>query len=64
MIPIAAKEKLCVIAAVIDAGDYFLIYAASMTRIPSFSPLKKKAGNSFSARAGALIKWFTKQMSD
>jgi hypothetical protein len=59
IVPIAAKEKLCVIAAVIDADEYFLIYAASMTKAPGFSSLKKKAGDSFSSRAEALIKWFT-----
>jgi hypothetical protein len=59
IIPLAAKEKLRVLAAVLDAGPFFLIYAASMTRAPSFPGLKKKAGDSFASRAEALIKWFT-----
>ncbi|MDR2444574.1 MAG: hypothetical protein LBD44_01360 [Spirochaetaceae bacterium] len=62
IVPLAAKEKLCVLSAVIDAGEYFLIYAASMTKAPPFSGLKKKAGDSFVSRAEALIKWFTLRM--
>jgi hypothetical protein len=62
IVPIAAKEKLCVIAAVIDVDEYFLVYAASMTKAPGFSGMKKKAGDSFSSRAEALIKWFTARM--
>lgn len=59
IVPLAAKEKLRVLSAVIDAGEYFLIYAASMTKAPPFSGLKKKAGDSFASRAEAVIKWFT-----
>ncbi|MDR0663598.1 MAG: hypothetical protein LBF80_05925, partial [Spirochaetaceae bacterium] len=44
IVPLAAKENLRVLAAVIDAGEYFLIYAACMTKAPSFPALKKKAG--------------------
>jgi hypothetical protein len=62
IVPLAGKEKLCILAAVLDAGEYFLVYAASMTRAPAFSGLKKKAGDSFAARAEALIKWFTVRM--
>ena len=62
IVPLAAKEKLCVLSAVIDAGEYFLIYAASMTRAPPFSGLKKKAGDSFASRAEAVIKWFARRM--
>jgi hypothetical protein len=62
IIPLAAKEKLRVIAAVIDAGEYFLIYAASMAKPPPFQALKKKAGESFASRADALIKWFTQRV--
>jgi hypothetical protein len=62
VIPLAAKEKLRVIAAVIDAGEYFLIYAASMAKEPPFSALKKKAGGSFASRAEALINWFTRRI--
>ncbi|MDR2796125.1 MAG: hypothetical protein LBB47_05380 [Spirochaetaceae bacterium] len=62
IVPLAAKEKLCTISAVIDAGEYFLIYAASMTKAPQFSGLKKKAGDSFGSRAEALIKWLTQRM--
>jgi hypothetical protein len=63
IIPLAAKEKLISIAAVIDAGEYFLIYAASMAKAPSVPGLSKKAGDSFSARAEALIKWFISRIT-
>ena len=64
IVPIAAREKLCILAAVLDAGEYFLIYAVSMTKAPSFQGLKKKAGDSFASRAEALIKWFTLRIGD
>jgi hypothetical protein len=59
IIPLAGKEKLLSVAAVIDAEEYFLIYIASMAKAPSIPGLNKKAGDSFSSRAEALIKWFT-----
>jgi hypothetical protein len=62
IIPAAAKGNLCVIAAVIDAGEYFLIYAASLAKVPSFPLFNKKAGTSFASRAEALIKWFTQSL--
>jgi hypothetical protein len=62
IVPLAAKEKLCVLSAVIDVGEYFLIYAASITKAPTFSGLRKRAGDSFASRAEALIKWFTLRM--
>ncbi|MDR2660037.1 MAG: hypothetical protein LBC27_08650 [Spirochaetaceae bacterium] len=63
IIPAVPKEKLRVIAAVIDADDYFLIYAASMAKVPSLPVINKKAGASFASRAEALIKWFTQSLS-
>jgi hypothetical protein len=62
IIPAAAKGNLCVIAAVIDAGEYFLIYAASLAKVPSIPFFNKRAGTSFASRAGALIKWFTQSL--
>jgi hypothetical protein len=59
IIPAVAKGNLCVIAAVIDAGEYFLIYAASLAKVPSIPFFNKRAGTSFASRAEALIKWFT-----
>jgi hypothetical protein len=59
IIPLAAKEKLVSVVAVIDADEYFLIYIASMAKAPSLPGLNRKAGDSFSSRAEALIKWFT-----
>jgi hypothetical protein len=62
IIPLAAKEKLCSVAAVIDGEKYFLIYIASMAKAPSLPGLNRKAGDSFSSRAEALIKWFVSRM--
>ncbi|MDR2803131.1 MAG: hypothetical protein LBB22_02435 [Treponema sp.] len=63
IIPVIAKGKLCTIAAVIDAEEYFLIYAVSMAKAPSIPAINKKAGSSFASRAEALIKWFTSSIA-
>ncbi|GHT97122.1 hypothetical protein FACS1894142_0900 [Spirochaetia bacterium] len=49
------------VVAVIDAGDYLLIYAASMAKAASVPGLNQRVGNSFSTRAEAMLKWFSGQ---
>jgi hypothetical protein len=59
IIPAVGKNKLRSLVAVIDAGDYLLIYAASMVKAASIPGMGERIGNSFSNRAAAVLKWFT-----
>jgi hypothetical protein len=56
-IPIAGKQDLRSIAAVINGGDQRLVYAASMVHAPSLPGFNNKIGASFSNRLDALLEW-------
>jgi hypothetical protein len=58
IIPAVGKNKLRSAVAIIDAGDYLLVYAASMAKAASVPGMKERIGNSFSNRAGAILNWF------
>lgn len=55
------KNKLRSLVAVIDAGDYLLIYAVSMAHAAAISSLSERIGNSFTNRAEAILKWYSGQ---
>jgi hypothetical protein len=57
IIPAVGKNKLRSVMAIIDAGDYLLVYAVSMVRAASLPGMKERIGNSFSSRAEAMLKW-------
>ena len=61
IIPAVGKNKLRSAVAVLDAGDYLLIYAASMAKAASLPGMKERIGNSFANRAEAIIHWFSDQ---
>jgi hypothetical protein len=61
IIPAVGKNKLRSIVAVCDAGEYLLIYAASMAKAASVPGLNERVGNSFITRAEAILTWFTGQ---
>jgi hypothetical protein len=61
IIPAVGKNRMRSTVAVIDAGDYLLIYAASMAKAASVPGMKGRIGNSFSNRASAILNWFTSQ---
>ena len=58
IIPAVGKNKLHSVMAVLDAGDYLLIYAASMARAASFPGMNDRIGKSFANRADAIVLWF------
>jgi hypothetical protein len=58
IIPAVGKNRLRSAVAIIDAGDYLLVYAASMAKAASVPGMKERIGNSFSNRAGAILNWF------
>jgi hypothetical protein len=61
IIPAVGKNNLRSLVAVFDAGDFLLIYAASMAKSFSLPGLEERISQSFSNRAGAILMWFTLQ---
>ncbi|MDR0474617.1 MAG: hypothetical protein LBH43_13215 [Treponema sp.] len=61
IITAVGKNKLHSVLAVIDAGDFLLVYAISMAKASVLPGIKDKIGNSFSNRAEAIMSWFSKQ---
>ena len=61
IIPAVGKNKLHSTVAIIDAGEYLLVYAASMAKAASIPGMKERIGNSFSNRAIAVIDWFSQR---
>jgi hypothetical protein len=61
IIPAVGKNKLRSMVAVLDAGEYLLIYVVSMAKAASFPGMGERVGNSFSTRTEAILKWFRGQ---
>jgi len=61
IITAVAANNLRSAVAVLDAGEYILIYAASMARTAGFPGLRERIGSSFANRAEAILNWFTGQ---
>lgn len=61
IIPAVAKEKIRSIVTIIDAGDYLLLYAASIAKAVSLPGMSRRIGDSFSTRAEAIIGWYVRQ---
>ena len=61
IIPAIGKNKLHSLVAVIDTGDYLLIYAAAMAKTVSVFGMGDRIGHSFTNRAKAILKWFTER---
>jgi hypothetical protein len=58
IITAVGKNRLHSAVAVIDAGEYLLVYAVSMAKAASLPGMKERIGNSFSNRAEAVLRWF------
>ena len=61
IIPAVSKNKLQSVAAIIDAGNYLLVYIASMSKAVSLPGMKERIGNSFANRSEAIFNWFSGQ---
>jgi hypothetical protein len=61
IIPAVGKNKLRSTVAVFDAGEYLLVYAASMAKAASLPGMNERVGNSFANRAEAIFNWFSSQ---
>ncbi|MDR0452927.1 MAG: hypothetical protein LBH15_07790 [Treponema sp.] len=58
IISAVGKNRLRSALAVIDAGEYLLIYAVSMAKAASLPGIRGRISNSFSNRAEAIVRWF------
>jgi hypothetical protein len=56
-IPVAGKNEMRSVAAIVDSGEYNLVYAASMVKAPSIPGFTTKISASFSSRLDALVEW-------
>jgi hypothetical protein len=58
IIPAVGKNNFRSLIAVIDSGDYLLIYAAAMAKTVAVPGMGDRIGQSFTNRAKAILKWF------
>ena len=61
IIPAVGRNKLRSVVAVLDAGEYLLVYAVSMAKAASLPGMNERVGNSFANRVEAIVHWFTNQ---
>ena len=61
IIPAVGKNKLHSAVAVLDAGNYLLVYMVSAAKAASLPGMKERIGNSFANRAEAVFNWFSAQ---
>jgi hypothetical protein len=58
IIPAVGKNKFRSLLAVLDTGDFLLIYAAGMAKAASVPGMGDRIGASFTNRAKAILEWF------
>jgi len=63
IIPIIGKGNLRSVMAVVDGGDWILVYAASMAKAASIPGFSDKISSSFSNRAQAVLRWFSDKLN-
>jgi hypothetical protein len=61
IIPAVGRNNLRSVVAVLDAGNYILVYAASMAKIAALPGMRERVGNSFANRTEAVLNWFKEQ---
>ena len=59
IITAVGRNRLHSVVGIFDAGDYILVYAASMARAASLPGMRDRMRDSFSNRAEAVFKWFS-----
>ena len=61
IITAVGRNRLHSVVGVFDAGDYILVYAASMARVVSLPGMSERVGASFANRIEAVLNWFSGQ---
>ena len=59
--PAIGRNRLRSAVAIMDAGEYLLIYVASMANVVSLPGMNERVGTSFANRAEAIFNWFSAQ---
>jgi len=59
IITAVGRNNLRSTIAILDAGEYILVYAVSMARAASLPGMRERVGSSFTTRTKAVIQWFT-----
>jgi hypothetical protein len=62
IIPVIGKSNLRSVMAVVDGGEFILVYAASMAKAASVPGFSGKISDSFSNRSKAIIRWFSAKL--
>jgi len=63
IIPVIGKGNLRSVMAVVDGGEFILIYAASMAKAASIPGFSDKISASFTNRAQAVLNWFSGRLN-
>ena len=63
IIPVIGKGNLRSVMAVVDGGEFILIYAASMAKAASIPGFSDKISSSFTNRAQAVLNWFSGRLN-
>ena len=61
IIPAVGRNKLRSVVAILDAGNYLLVYAASMARAATLLGMNERISESFANRSEAIFHWFKDQ---
>ena len=59
LIRAVGRNNLRSTVAILDAGEYILVYASSMARAASVPGMRERIGSSFTTRTEAIIQWFS-----
>jgi len=62
-IPVIGKGNLRTVMAIVDSGEFILVYAASMAKAASIPGFSDKISSSFTNRAQAVLRWFSDRLN-
>jgi hypothetical protein len=63
IIPVIGRNNLRSVMAVVDGGEFILVYAASMAKAASIPGFSDKISSSFTNRAQAVLNWFSGRLN-
>jgi len=63
IIPVIGRSNLHTVMAVVDGGEFILVYAASMAKTAAVPGFSDKISASFSNRAQAVLYWFSDRLN-
>jgi hypothetical protein len=63
ILPVIGRGNLRSVMAIVDGGEYILVYAASMAKAASIPGFSDKISSSFTNRAQAVLNWFSGRLN-